>query len=568
MSEQKEYLWDILNLDKNFKCADVDIAYSKIENKTDEVKLAWKILRDEYYSEIYKKYLSIDIVIKAGFILDNIDLEDIDYYNLNFLTTPVSKIIENMKDKDIKNPVVLLTTGGFDPIHEGHLYMMDFAKKVLEKNGYNVVGGYLSPSHESYVSTKPYYKINSYERLDLCQECVKDSKWLMIDPFESIYVKTYVNFTDIIQRLELYLKKHINSNIQVAYVFGGDNSEFMYCFENKGIGICIEREGYSEKFNQIKNKCKGKNNFFINNKSIVSTYSSRNIRQREGYDYNNNQNYSKEDGDYVIRNEGITPLLNYKQNVKEEILQKEHEEFLKQLIELIRAVFHNQLDVKTINMEEQLKKAYSILEAKQTISLDTYYRGTYNIETSRLFDISDIQKKYISLIGRIGHDTVKNQIQKIEDGNYILVDDDSATGKTIREVMSNLPERINIEQIFLLASMGNEKIFDIVDLRDFIIGAKNGGLVVRLPNKEIARSPYMLPYVSLKTRATISASKEMETSIRLWKMNKEFYQKIGGDITLGQTDSGFKKLMNYIGFKDDTLLVDICDWHIKKLKQE
>ena len=73
MSEQKEYLWDILNLDKNFKCADVDIAYSKIENKTDEVKLAWKILRDEYYSEIYKKYLSIDIVIKAGFILDNID---------------------------------------------------------------------------------------------------------------------------------------------------------------------------------------------------------------------------------------------------------------------------------------------------------------------------------------------------------------------------------------------------------------------------------------------------------------------------------------------------------------
>ena len=45
----------LLNLDKNFKCADIDIAYSKIENKTNEVKLAWKILRDEYYSEIYKK---------------------------------------------------------------------------------------------------------------------------------------------------------------------------------------------------------------------------------------------------------------------------------------------------------------------------------------------------------------------------------------------------------------------------------------------------------------------------------------------------------------------------------
>ena len=567
MNKQEEYLWDILNLDKNFKCADVDVAYSKIENKTDKVKLAWKILRDEYYSEVYKKYLSIDTVIKAGFILDNLELEDMNYYNLDFLTTPVGKIIENMKNKDIINPVVLLTTGGFDPIHEGHLYMMDFAKKVLEKNGYNVVGGYLSPSHESYVSTKPYYKINSYERLNLCQECVKDSKWLMIDPWESIYVKTYINFTDIIQRLELYLKKHINPNIQVAYVFGGDNAEFMYCFENKGIGICVEREGYSEKFNKIRNKFKGKNKFFINNKSIVSTYSSRHIRQRKGYDYNN-QNYSKEDGDYVIRNEGMTPLVNYKQNVNEEILQKAHDKFLNQLIELIRQAFDNQLDVKTINMEEQLKIAHAILEGKQTISLDTYYRGTYDIETSRLFDISDIQKKYITLIGRIGHDTVKNQIQKIKDGNYILVDDDSATGKTIREVMSNLPERINIEQIFLLASMVNEKIFDIVDFRDFIIGAENGGLVVRLPDEEIARSPYMLPYVSLKTRATISASKEMEISIKLWEMNKEFYKKIGGNITISQTDKGFKKLMNYIGFNDDTLLVDICDWHIKKLKQE
>ena len=129
--------------------------------------------------------------------------------------------------------------------------------------------------------------------------------------------------------------------------------------------------------------------------------------------------------------------------------------------------------------------------------------------------------------------------------------------------MSDLPERINIEQIYLLASMLNEKIFDIVDLR-----VQNGGLVVKLPNGEVARAPYMLPYVCLKTRATISASKEMEISIKLWEMNKEFYQEIGGNITLARTDNGFKKLMNYIGFDDNTSLVDICDWHIRKLKQE
>ena len=399
-----------------------------------------------------------------------------------------------------------------------------------------------------------------------CQETIKNSEWLSIDPWESIYVKTYINFTDIVQRLELYLKKHVDSRMQVAYVFGGDNSEFMYCFENKGIGVCIEREGYSDNFIQMKNKCKGKNIFFINNKSIVSTYSSRNIRRMNGYEYNK-KNYCKDDGDYIIRNEGMIPLSNYKDYVEKENLEKAHKEFLKELIYVFKKAFENKLDVKTIDMEKQLENAEENLKDKKTISLDTYYKGTYNIETSRLFDISDLQNQYISLIGRIGHDNIENQIKVIEDGNYILVDDDSATGKTIREVMSNLPERINIEQIYLLTSMLNKNIFDIVDLRDFIIGVQNGGLIVRLPNKEIARAPYILPYVSLKTRATISASEEMNISIKLWEMNRDFYNKIGGNLTLEQTDIGFKRLMNYIEFKNDTSLIEICDWHIKRLKR-
>lgn len=523
-----------------------------------------KILKDEYYSEVYKKYLNIDTVIKAGFILDDFELDE-EFYNLDFLTTPVSKIIENLNKTKSNNPVVLLTTGGFDPIHDGHLYMMEFAKKTLEKNGYDVVGGYFSPSHDSYVSTKPYCKTSSSQRVALCQEIVKDSNWLMIDPWESMYVKTYINFTDIIKRLELYLKKHVNLNIQVAYVFGGDNSEFMYCFENKGIGICVEREGYSKIFDEMKKKFTGKNNFFINNKSIVSTYSSRTIRKRDAYKVTE-KDYCIDDGDYVIRDEGLIPLNNYKKIVDENVLENARINFLEKLKKLFSDCFENKLTIKTIDMQKQLEIAQNVLQNKNTISLDTYYKGVYNLETSRLFDISDVQKKYIKLIGRIGFDEIEEQINRIDKGNYILVDDDSATGKTIREVMSLLPEEINIEQIYLLANIFNEKIFDIVDFRDFIIGAESGGLVVRLPNEEVARAPYMLPYVSLKSRATISSEKEMQMSIKLWKLNKEFYQKIG-DIKLSQTDCGFKKLMNYIGFDDNTLLIDICDWHIKNLSK-
>ena len=55
---------------------------------------------------------------------------------------------------------------------------------------------------------------------------------------------------------------------------------------------------------------------------------------------------------------------------------------------------------------------------------------------------------------------------------------------------------------------------------------QNGGLVVRLPNGEIARAPYMLPYVSLKSRAKINISKEKELIIVL-KDKSEIKMKIG-----------------------------------------
>jgi cytidyltransferase-like protein len=560
MSNKKIYLWDILKLNSDFDYKDVDEAYRKLDNKTQDAKLAWKVLRDKYYSDVYKKYLCIDKVNQAGFILDNIDIEDIDYYNLDLLSTPVGKILDNMQER--KNPIVLLTTGGFDPIHKGHLYMMEEAKRVLEENGYNVVGGYFSPSHDVYVRTKPYNYRDNYERVAACQEVVKDSNWLMIDPWECTYVKTYINFTDVISRLELYLNKHVNPNIRVAYVCGADNAQFMYCFENNGIGICVERDRFNDIFNETKNNIVKDNIYFIDNKTEEATYSSRDIRKKE----HENLKQEKYSGVYAVRNEGTLPLANYISSTNREIVENAQKEFMRKLIKLFRKTFNNDLDIETIDMIEQLKNAEDVLGEKKTISLDTYFRGTHNIEISRLFDISDLQKNKLCLTNRLGHDTIPNQISKIENGNYILVDDDCATGSTIRGIMELLPKEVKIDSTYMLSSMLKDNIFDIVDLRDFIIGAEDGGLVVRLPNREIVRAPYVFPYVSLKTRASIRASEQMKFSIEIWKMNKEFYSYIDRNMKLSQTGQGFIKLMKYIGFNENDLLIDICDWHINKLQ--
>ena len=77
-----------------------------------------KIKNDRFYSKVYEKYKDFNLLIDAGFIDSQVEAKD--FYNLNLLTTPVGKLLQNLNN--VKNPVVLLSTGGFLPIHEGEKY--------------------------------------------------------------------------------------------------------------------------------------------------------------------------------------------------------------------------------------------------------------------------------------------------------------------------------------------------------------------------------------------------------------------------------------------------------------
>ncbi len=548
----KKLLWDELGLTSKFMREEVDLAYQNKKEKTPRITLAWKVLRDKYYGELYREYRDEELLIKAGFLEDKLCFEEMNYEKLNLLVTPFDKL----KKGKYKKPVVLLSTGGFYPIHEGHLLMMEKAKEELEKDGYVVIGGYLSLSHEEYISTKPYYVCDQYERIKAGCEVLKDSDWIMIDPFESLYVKTTINFTTVIERLEKYLRKYVDEKIQVAYVFGGDNAYFMYCFLKKGIGICLNRSGYSKEFLEVK-KIKNNRTYFIDNIDYINL-SSRNIREkivRKKIIYN---------GNYLIRNEGLLPLLNIiKKDNK--ILGELQKEFLTKMCSLFYNSFDGNIKIKVMDMEKQLNRAREELRLKKTINLDSYYRGDYNIELSRLFGISSYQDKYISLVGRMGCESLNKQLSKIKKGNYTLVDDDSVSGNTLKNVLELLDKEVIVEDVYLLANTMNEDIFDIVDLRDFLIGVKDSGLVVELPNGVITRAPYVLPYVNLGTRASIPTGLEREFSIKVWEYNKEFYEKYDSNICLGDLDNSFIILMEYVGFKKNDSIIDICKWHIKNL---
>lgn len=517
-----------------------------------------KIKNDRFYSKVYEKYKDFNLLIDAGFIDSQVEAKD--FYNLNLLTTPVGKLLQNLNN--VKNPVVLLSTGGFLPIHEGHINMMELAKAHLEKLGCTVLGGYFSPSHEDYVSTKPYYSSTLGQRIIDCQNTVENSNWLMIDTWESIYVKSYINFTSVIDRLEKYLQLHVDKRIKVAYVFGADNAYFNYCFEEDGIGICINRNTKSEDFYSAKAKIISKNCIFIENFDESFKLSSRFIRNKED---NNNNVSSKLEGNFLIRDEELLPFDNFLKLVNKDNLEKARQTFKTGLIKLYQKEFGKNVTIITREVSKQLEMANNILKDKKTISLDSYFNGTYNLSISREFDISSPQFHYNRMLSRSGLPPLEEQIKIIKSGEYTLVDDDSVSGSTLKSVKALLPKDIKINDIFLLSSLLKEKYFDVVDLRDFIVGANNSGLVTKLPNRTIVRSPYMLPYVNLSTRASIHPDSQMEFSINLWKLNLEFYKSLKVKIKLKDLNNSVYLLMKSIGFKDENTLEDICQWHLTSL---
>lgn len=61
---------------------------------------------------------------------------------------------------------------------------------LKHRHHFNVIGGYLSPSHDSYVQDKlGHDSINSEHRITMCQKAIEEEDqrhWLTVDKAESM----------------------------------------------------------------------------------------------------------------------------------------------------------------------------------------------------------------------------------------------------------------------------------------------------------------------------------------------------------------------------------------------
>jgi len=597
-----------------FSREQIDAWYTEqLKTKSFDLKdyFVWKVVRDPFYKTLVSHLKSFNELYEAGFFLDTLEPSEVN--DLNFqpgeCRTPIHQVAMNLeKIKKLKNPVVLLCTGAFSPIHNGHVGMMQKARETLEEQGYQVVGGYFSPSHDEYVSKKHNGEANfpAAHRIYLSQVAVSNTDWLFVDPWEARYLPTDVNFTDVVARLEAYLNFYLKPSvpIRVAYVFGADNAAFSKAFKAHGVSVCVARSDYGKQaFDAVRRSCKSSETYFTVCTDLLSEISSTNVRKWKtglipdaitrmyfGWRLNmlrDTEGVLPPKKLYVLRDDRSWALKHWQSKSSPESLQTASEKFLHDLTLLLTQSFRHVLapdraqniEVVVYSLEDQMNYVKQLSQKERLLNLDvcTNEQGMASVQVSRLFALCNGQVRAERLVPRPGYGELEKQLQKIKAHDYTLIDDDIASGSTISMLMALLPEDVRVNKIRTLTEYSNSvylnshlksvnaDLFDMVDLRDFIFGSSSGGLVIELPDKKLARAPYSLPYISLTTRASIPPSTEMQFTKEIWKLNYEFFSSLDKPILIKDTDKHFQAFCAYLHFPKTMSMQAFCEWHIQHL---
>ena len=464
----------------------------------------WKIKRDPYYSELYEKH-GRALVDDAGFFEDTATEDVFIDGSVDVPCTPYNFLLDRLKESD--NPCVLLSTGSFCPVHDGHIDMMVNAYRKVESEGYEVIGGYMSPGHDEYISEKTKEQaIPVHERIKMLDDKLRaydkyKTDWIAIDPWEGVFCKTAVNFTDVVERLRMYLLAFTGREVAVFFVCGGDNARFAQTFMYGGNCVVVNRPGYEDRYDKYKELLKGCDNIlWANGVSDLSSTEIRNNTDKKAY---------------------VKKQLMLRMTDRPDVRRHKLLKLLKPHFSYVRKV----RETPDNFMDDDCRMGSSWFAAMNnanfpfnTISLDSQYDAVDNLEISRHYDCFGI--KQLGYGARPGSKSIDEQLSNIDKGAYYLYDDDIHTGGTMRYVRKLLEDKGYVVMGELCTTTSNLKSMEILDERDFYVGHKDSGLVI-MTHDGPKRTPYVYPYVCPYIRASISDP--MAFSIAVWQLNLDYW---------------------------------------------
>jgi nicotinic acid mononucleotide adenylyltransferase len=482
----------------------------------------WKVKRDPFLGPLAARHGEA-FAYDAGFFLDE-DPDDAPLDDVDWWVTPRPR-----RSVAGARRVVLLSTGGFCPPHAGHIAMMERAREAAEAAGLTALGGYLSPGHDAYLRMKcGDAAIPATERLQQCARLAEASDWLSVDPWEALHRKVSVNYTDVAARLRTYLRGHVDPEIEVLYVCGGDNARFALSFVDDGGCIVVGRPGAERIERELRDRLARAERILwapgdhpAASRAIRSPVWSTPARKI----------VVRLEDERAVRTLGLGPEL---------------ASFQRELVVLLE----EHARVRTVAISCEAPRA-------GVLSLDPFASGEHDLAISRLFALGGYQA--LGHVARPGAPPLAAQLAEIPAGEYVLREDDRVTGKTLEAVLAMLPAGVRVTRSEIAIEHDADE--DVADSRDFLLGADEGGLVVELPDGSIGRAPYVLPYVDPAARASVAPERVHDFSKRVWELNARLFE--GTRLTVADLPAPARA--TFRTFARAMPLAELCRWHVARL---
>lgn len=494
----------------------------------------WKVARDPFY-----RALDPALLEEAGFFEDTATT-DAPLDDVRWLCTPMRKVRGRLGRGGDGPPIVLLSTGAFSPVHNGHLAMMAAARRAAEAAGWWVVGGYLSPGHDEYISMKlGAQATDAHTRVLWCAQATAGSDWLDVDPWEALHRAVAVNFTDVIVRLQAYLRHHLDPRVEVAFVFGTDNARFALTFLQQGRAIGVTRPGHDPAPYPARTACPR-----ILWADGDHPGSSTRVRAGERHHLPETLRAPVRPTRLTLRAEGTAAVPLWPG------LQPRLPAFFAGLEALLSAHF---------SLRRVPLPAQSLPDVGPIISLDPMLPAEHNLAISRAFALGGYGRW--GHVARPGAPPLEAQAAAIPPGRYTLVDDDVVSGETIAAVRRLLPPSAAVDGVCAVLDGADG---EIADSRDFLLGSAHGGAVVSLPSGGLGRAPYLLPYIDPFARASVPPSAVHAFSRAVWALNRDLFD--GSGLRVGDLPPPSRQLICAAGFGGGERLAAVCAWHAAALQ--